>query len=214
MVKMLGNYNLPWMIPSISAMTGLCSRLFRFLRLRDTKRKTTTEVYIEPGHKIPLENPRDDLEELVISDNIIGSAQMMDLLMSKMQQVDSIHPPAMGATGPASTTATAVAGAEQHTDIRSNYKALTFENTFLIELYWMILNMTWTFAHPSTGEKLMGDKVVDFHPEKEYYYKPLSQSIEPEHSKVNKIQDVDTALRVCNCYTTPRCCENGKQDIR
>ena len=88
----------------------------------------------------------------------------------------------------ASTTATAIAGADQGTDMRSNYKALTFENTFLTEMYWMILNMTWAFAHPDTGEKLMGDKVENFHPDKEYFYKPLSQSIEPEHSKVNKIK--------------------------
>ena len=112
----------------------------------------------------------------------------MQMLIDKMQQVDAIFPTTMGGQAAASTAATAIAGSETRSDMRSNYKALTFENTFLTEMYWMILNMTWAFAHPSTGEKLMGDKVVDFNPDKEYFYKPLSQTLEPEYAKANKIQ--------------------------
>ena len=136
------------------------------LKVKRYEAEDNPEIYIEPGHKIPLEDPKNDLEELTISSDIGGAMSQMDMLIGKMQQVDAIQPPSMGQTGLASTSATAVAGADQGTDMRSNYKSLTFENTFLTELYWMILNMTWTFAHPDTGEKLMGDKVVDFHPER------------------------------------------------
>jgi len=70
---------------------------------------------------------------------------------------------------------------------------MTFANTFLSELYWMILQMTWTFAKPETGLKLMGeDKVYDFNPTLHYMYKPLSQGIETEYSKDQKIQRILT----------------------
>ena len=146
-----------------------------------------SSLYFEPGH--PMERTdKDDIVEFKISDNITAALQQMSLLTSKMQQVDSIQPPTMGETGQASTTATAYAGASYATGERTNYKSLTFEHTALTELYWMIQQMTLQFAHPETGLQLMGDKVYDFDPEKNYYYKPLSQSIEPEHSKMAKIQ--------------------------
>ena len=112
-----------------------------------------------------------------------------------MQQVDSIQPPTMGDTGAASTTATAFAGASRATGERANYKSLTFENTFLCELYWMIHQMTFVFAKPETGIDLFGEeKLYDFDPTKNYYYKPLSQSIEPEHSKMVKRKEWITLL--------------------
>jgi hypothetical protein len=112
----------------------------------------------------------------------------MAVLTGKMQNVTSIFPNTMGNVGAASTTATAIAGAEQRTNIRTNYKSMTFENTFLVDLYWMIQHMTYRFAKPETGMKLMGEKVYDFNPTRDYYYKPVSQSIETEQSKRSKIQ--------------------------
>lgn len=147
------------------------------------------EIYIEPGHKIPLERPKENFKELGISDNIQGAMQQAAFIKNQMQQVDAIFPNTMGdVPGLASTTATAVAGAETRSNMRANYKSLTFENTFLSELYWMIMQMTWTFAKPDTGVVLMGDKVGDFDPAKDYFFKPVSSSIEPEYSKQNKIK--------------------------
>lgn len=143
-------------------------------------------LYFEPGHPMELNDPQKDVKEFQISDNISGALAQISMLTGKMQQVDSIQPPSMGDTGQASTTATAFAGAYRATGERVNYKSLTFENTFLCDLYWMIQQMTYVFAFPETGIKLMGDKVYDFDPSKDYYYKPLSQSIEPEYSKANK----------------------------
>ncbi len=149
----------------------------------------SSDVYIEPGHKIALEDPSKDLKALDIRDNVVGALNQIGLLRQMMQQVDAVYPPTMGdVPALASTTATAIAGAESNTDKRSNYKSITFENTFLIELYWMIQQMTRQFASPETGQKLMGDKVYDFDPSKAYFYKPLSQSIETEYSKANKIK--------------------------
>lgn len=146
------------------------------------------DIYIEPGHTIPLENIG-DLRELEIKDNIGGAMQQLGMLFNKMQQLDATFPTTMGdMPGMASTTATAVAGAESRTDIRTNYKSLTFENTFLTDLYWMIMQMTWQFAHPETGTRLMGKKVFAFDPSKEYFSKPVSQAIETEYSKTNKIK--------------------------
>jgi len=153
-----------------------------------------SEIYFEPGHRIPLTDPVKGIHEFKISDNIQGALQQIGMLTSKMQQVDSIQPPQMGDVGQASTTATAFAGAFRATGERSNYKSMTFENTFLVDLYWMIQQMTLSFAMPETGFKLMGDKIFDFDPTKDYYYKPISQTIEPEYSKAAKRKEWSTII--------------------
>ena len=145
------------------------------------------DLSIEPGGSLPVEN-MDDLDELKISDDINGAMSQIAMLTNSMDKVTSIYPTTMGGQTAASTTATAIAGAETRTDMRTNYKSITFENTALTEMYWMILQMTSAFAHPETGLKLMGEKVYDFDPTKDYYYKPVSSSIESEQSKNMKIQ--------------------------
>lgn len=145
-------------------------------------------IYFEPGHSMELENP-EDVVEFKMDDNIVGALNQIGMLTSKMQQVTSIYPTTMGQTPEhASTTATAVAGAESRTDMRTNYKSMTFENTALTDMYWMIMQMTYQFAKPETGVKLMGDKVYDFNPQKDFYYKPVSASIESEQAKQVKVQ--------------------------
>ena len=149
-------------------------------------------LYFEPGHAMEFTKDPDEISEFKISDNIQGALAQISFLMDKMQQVDSVQPPSMGETGAASTTATAYAGASYATGERANYKSLTFENTALTELYWMVQQMTWQFAKPETGYRLMGEKVYDFDPALDYYYKPLSQSIEPEYSKLAKRKEWTT----------------------
>jgi hypothetical protein len=91
-------------------------------------------------------------------------------------------------------TATSIVGAEQRSARRTNYKSQTFEYTCLTELYWMIGQMTFQFAYPETGYQLMGDRVYDFNPTLDYFYKPLSQSIETEERKDRKITQISTLL--------------------
>lgn len=144
-------------------------------------------MYLEPGHNMELEDPS-DFKELKISDNIVGAMNQIAMLTSSMDKATSIFPTTMGGQVRASTTATAIAGAESRSDMRTNYKSVTFEHTALSEMYWMIQQMTYRFAHEETAFKLMGDKLYDFDPSKDYYYKPVSSSIESEQSKSNKIR--------------------------
>jgi hypothetical protein len=153
-----------------------------------------SSLYFEPGHAMEFNDPSKDFKEFKISDNITGALNQINMLVSKMQQVDSVQPPSLGDSGPASGTATAYAGASYATGERSNYKSLTFENTFLLDLYWMIQQMTFAYAKSDTGIELMGEKVYDFDPSKPYYYKPVSQAIEPEYSKIAKRKEWTTLL--------------------
>ena len=152
-------------------------------------------IYFEPEHTIELEDPEKDLQEFKIEDDIQGALAQIGVLTNKMQQVNSIFPTTMGdLPGRASTTATAVVGAEGRSNMRTNYKSLTFEYTFLTDLYWMIQQMTWAFATEQTAFQLMGDKVYSFNPVLNYTYKPLSQSIETEQSKSMKLKIWTQAL--------------------
>lgn len=163
-----------------------------------------TEIYFEPGHDIPLEDVN-DLVEMKIDDNITGALQQISMLTGKMHQIRSIYPTTMGdVPSIASTTATAVAGAEGKSNMRANYKSLTFEHTLLTPLYDMILQMTWQFAKPETGFKLMGEKVFDFNPSLDYTFKPLSQSIEVEHSKTLKKRELGNMLPIVAQIPNPK----------
>jgi hypothetical protein len=151
-------------------------------------------VYFEPEHVIEVEN-MDDLQEIKIDDNIQGALQQLGFLIGKTNQAMSIYPTTMGnMPSAASTTATAVAGAATQTNIRTGFKSVTFENTFLNELYWMIVQLTAQFAQELTAKKLMGEKLLAFDPMKDYWYKPVSQAIDSEQSKNNKIKNWITIL--------------------
>ena len=154
----------------------------------------TDSIYIEPGHIMELENT-DDVQELLIQSDTSGAMMQLQVLFNKMQQVTSIFPTTMGdVPSESTTTATAVAGAEARTNQRTNYKSMTFEYTALTELYWMISQMTYAFAKEETAWKLMGEKMYNFDPTLNYFYKPLSQSIETEHAKGEKIRLWTTIL--------------------
>ena len=152
-------------------------------------------IYMEPEHVMELENPREDLLEMEISDNTQAAMGQIQVLTTKMDQGMAVYPTTMGDL-PAhpTTTATAVVGAQGQTSNRTNYKSMTYEHTFLTELYWQITQMTKRFAYPQTGFKLMGDKAKYFRPDFDYMYKPLSQSIESEQSKMAKIRMWDQIM--------------------
>lgn len=152
-------------------------------------------VYFEPQHVIELDNPKEDLEEMKISDDISGILQMAAIFEHKGQTASSIYPTTMGdLPEKSSTTATAIAGAEQRGNLRANYKSLTFEYTFLLDFYWMNLQMTHQFAEEETAFKMMGDDAAYFDPDEEYTYTPVSSNIELEYNKNKKIQNYDQTL--------------------
>lgn len=152
------------------------------------------QIFIEPEHTIPLEDIS-QFKELQIRDNIGGAIQQANLFVGKMQQVTSVYPTTMGQTGDASTTATAIAGADMRANMRANYKSLTFEYTFLTDLYKMILWMAAQFMHQKTVMEIFNpEEIAAFDPEQDYVFQPVSSNIEQEYSKRQKLQLLDQVL--------------------
>lgn len=144
------------------------------------------QLRVPPGGKIT---------DLKIRDDIDGAINQISMLKNNMQSVFAVYPTTMGnLPTESSTTATAIVGAETRTSARTNFASLTAEHTLWTELYWMILQMTAKFAHPETGKKLMGNKVYDFDPNADYIYKPITQTIETESSKNNKVKILQSTL--------------------
>jgi len=167
---------------------------FPTLKGRKYSLEDNDQIYFEPEHVIPLENI-DDLVEFELKDDIHGAMAQTQLFINSLHQVEAIYPTTMGdIPGRASTTATAIQGADVRTNMRSNYKALTFEYTFLIDFYWMILQMTYQFMHPMTAMKIMGPEAKYFDPNADYTYKPITSTIEAEYSKDRKIQRYDQIM--------------------
>lgn len=158
-----------------------------------TRRDSTGEnptIYIAPGHPIELEDPKNDLDVLRVDSKLDQTFGAMGFLQTTMQRIKATGPTQYGETPTkASTTATAVAGAESHSNTRMNFRSITFEYTFLCELYRMILHMTWQFAAYKTGQNLLGELIADFDASAEYLFKPVSQSIETQYSKDVKIKN-------------------------
>ena len=165
------------------------------LKVKKYGNEDMDSVYFAPEHAIEVTDPA-DIQEFKIDSDISGGMTQLAVLTDKMRQVTGTQPPDLGQT-PAlsSTTATAASLASAGTSKRNSYKSMSFENTFLADMYWMILQMTWQLAKPETGQKLMGAKVFDFDPDFDYYYRPLSQSIESENSKNVKIQRYTTLIQ-------------------
>ena len=154
-------------------------------------------LYIQPDHVIYVDDPTSDVQEFKIESDVGSSIMQFGLFKDSMQQFKGIYPTTMGQTPElASTTATAVAGAETNTTARTNYASLTYEHTFLTELYWMMLQMTWQFAHEDTALKLFGNEemLLAFEPANDYFYKPITSSIETEYSKEAKIRNLTAII--------------------
>lgn len=154
------------------------------------------QIFFEPEHKIPVKDVEKSLKWMDLKDDSRGMLALCQMFMSGMQKVTAKYPSSMGEVpGQASTTATAIAGAETRTNLRSNYKSLTFEYTFLCELYWMILNMTKQLAEAETIEKMLGKELTPYlDPDCDYQYQPVSSNIETQYNKMKKIQSLDQTI--------------------
>jgi hypothetical protein len=151
-------------------------------------------VYFEPEHPI-LVDEMGDVQEFKITDDIAGALNLVNFGIGKLQQVESIYPNTMGGlAGKSSTTATEVSGANQQSNLRSNYKSLTFEYTFLQEFYWMMLQMAAQFMHQVTIKKIFGNLDRAFDPDADFMYKPVTSNIETEYNKDKKLQRYDQML--------------------
>lgn len=154
------------------------------------------QVYLEPGHIIPVDNPG-DLTEFRLDGDIRGPMNMASLAKQQMQQVTSVYPVTMGQLPDKSNiTATASAGAQGQGNLRSNYKDLTFSYTFEVDLYWMIGQMAHQFMQFKTANAVFGDDIKYFDPEGDYHFQPVSSNIEQEYNKTKKIQSYNQVLSV------------------
>lgn len=151
-------------------------------------------IYIAPGNIMELESP-EDIMELQVKDNAQGAIVQIQMLRDYIHQISAKYPTVMGELpGKAATSATAVNETGQRANTRANYKSLTIEFTFLIDLYWMILNMANQFMEEETATKVLGEYVYDFDPRADYTYSPITSSIEQEYSKYRKLQLIDSFI--------------------
>ena len=150
-------------------------------------------IYFEPEHVMELESP-DDIEEFKLDDNPEGAMNMIAYLTGKQQQISSIYPTTMGQMPSRVETATAVSGAAQMSNLRANYKSLTFEYTYFAEFYWIMNQMTYQFMLADTAKLVMGEEAQFFDPNSDYVYVPVSSNIEQEFNKYKKIQNNDQMI--------------------
>jgi hypothetical protein len=144
-------------------------------------------VYFEPEHMMLLDDPEHDIREFRITDNVQGAMAQAAFLTGKLQQLPAVWPTTMGNQPGRKETATAVSTTENRTNLRSNYKSLTFEFTYNLDFYWMIQQMIFQFAEPETAMLLMGDDAQHFDPDSDYVYQPVSSNIEMEANKSKKV---------------------------
>jgi hypothetical protein len=134
-----------------------------------------------------LDDPEHDIREFRITDNVQGAMAQAAFLTGKLQQLPAVWPTTMGNQPGRKETATAVSTTENRTNLRSNYKSLTFEFTYNLDFYWMIQQMIFQFAEPETAMLLMGDDAQHFDPDSDYVYQPVSSNIEMEANKSKKV---------------------------
>lgn len=132
-------------------------------------------------------NDINDVQEIQIADNVVGTINQNTMLVDALQKKNASNESVQGQLPSASTKATVAAIANNRTDTRTNYKNITYENTALVDLYWMMSQMTAQFAQPETYEELLGDKVLDFDPALNYSYKTVTEAIESEYSRASKV---------------------------
>ena len=152
-------------------------------------------IFFAPGNVMHLENT-DDIQEFRITDNISGAMQQLGFVKNTASELDAKWPTTMGAVPEdASTTATAVNGAEGRTNRRGNLKSLTWTYSFDAEFYQMMLQMVYMNAEPETLEMLVGEELASkFDPNADYVYVPISANVEAEHSKMRKVSTYDQMM--------------------
>lgn len=164
-----------------------------------------TSIRIEPGHTISIEGGPKALEMFKAEGNLRDIMEMKAMIDNRMEQVTATYPTTMGnlSSIAASTTATAIAGAENRTNARGSFKSITFEYTFLTDLYWMCLQMVYQFATVETMKELMGEDVYYFDPDGDYTYSPVTGAIEAESSKFRKIQVLNQTMQTVAAMPNP-----------
>ena len=77
---------------------------------------------------------------------------------------------------------------DQRSDLRMGLKSLSMEFIGFAEFYQMVLTLVNDFMLPQTLETLIGPDAAFYNPGRKDRFKPVSQSLETEHSKEFKIR--------------------------
>jgi len=135
-----------------------------------------------------------DLQQLQIKGDISGSLQMAQLCSSGMDKLTGFSAPTQGASGNRRETATMGSIMDSRATIRMNLKNLNLEFIGLNELYDMLLTLCNDFMRPETLFKLIGDYAKFYNPERKDKFKPVTQAIESEYNKSNKVKMLDSLI--------------------
>uniref|UniRef100_A0A6M3KGT2 Portal protein n=1 Tax=viral metagenome TaxID=1070528 RepID=A0A6M3KGT2_9ZZZZ len=150
-----------------------------------------------------LEN-MDDLQELIIKDDISGSIGQGQMLGNALDRLTAYSPLTMGDQPDRRETATVGAILDQRASIRQGLKNLNMEFIGFNEFYEMILTLCNDFMLPETLEKLIGEFAFAYNPERKDRFKPVTQAIETEHSKGQKVQMWQNIMQIAGNVPNPR----------
>ena len=160
-------------------------------------------IKISPERIIDVEN-MDDLQEFQISDDISGGIDHHRLLISGMDDAMSTGAQTRGQSPERKETATQASIIGEKANIRIGMKALNLEFIGFTEFYDMLLSLCNDFMLPETLEKLIGQDAFAYNPERRDRFKPVSQALETEESKREKIKGWDQLAGIVQSVPNPK----------
>ena len=160
-------------------------------------------IKISPEKAIDVEN-MDDLQEFEISDDISGGIDHHRLLISGMDDAMSAAPQTRGQSPERKETATQASIIGEKANIRIGMKSLNLEFIGFTEFYDMLLGLCNDFMLPETLEELIGKDAFAYNPKRRDRFKPVSQALETEDSKREKIKSWDQLAGIIASVPNPK----------
>jgi hypothetical protein len=162
-------------------------------------------VKITPEKVILLEDPENDLKEIIIQDNIQGGIVHQNLLSSRMDYCMATAPQTMGASPERAETATMASIVNQRANVRIGMKSMNLEFIGFTEFYDMLLTLCNDFMLPETLEELIGkEDAAAYNPKRKDKFRPVSQALETEESKQFKIKSWQGILQMVGGMQNPK----------
>jgi hypothetical protein len=162
------------------------------------------KVRINPEHVNMVEN-LDDLQEWKIQDNIQGGIFHHNLLASRMDYSMATSPQTMGASSERAETATVGSIINQRANIRIGMKSMNLEFIGFSDFYRMLLTLCNDFMLPATLDDLIGEEAaLAYNPKRKDKFKPVSQALETEESKGQKLKTWQGILGIIAPMQNPK----------
>lgn len=161
-------------------------------------------IRVSPEKVTLLENLT-DLEEIKIQDNIQGGIIHQNLLSSRMDYCMATSPQTMGMSPERAETATMASIINSRANIRIGMKSMNLEFIGFTEFYDMLLTLCNDFMLPETLEELVGkEQATNYNPKRKDKFKPVSQALETEESKMFKVKSWQGVLGMVQAIPNPR----------